>query len=272
MNRTADILLFGGTGHLGRDVIQTLLPIGFSMRVASRRPRPNGTHESLQWAETDLATGHGVEEGIMGVRHVVFCAGNPKQHALVEVEGMRRLLDAARKADVGHFVFVSIVGIDQLPAPYYQTKLAAERLIRESGVPYTILRATQFHYFVALLFTQLARIPLVMPVPKGFRVQSVATEDVAARLARCLGDGPQGLVSDFCGPEILSLREAALLWRDARGLKKRVLPIHVPGKIGEAFRGGHNTNPQGELGTVRWSEWLAQNYGQSEKPPVMAAR
>ncbi|MBL9128924.1 MAG: NAD(P)H-binding protein [Verrucomicrobiales bacterium] len=260
MQDSTSILVFGGTGHLGRDVVHALLRTGASLRVASRRTRPVASDSRIGWTETDLLTGRGVAESVRGVRTILFCAGSPKQHAAVEIEGMRRLLTEAQEQGVAHFVFVSIVGIDHLPVPYYRTKLAAERLIRESGVPFTILRATQFHYFVDLLLSALARAPFVLPLPKGFRVQPVATEDVANRLVRCLADGPRGLLKDFCGPELFSMPEAAALWNQVRGLRKRVLQIPIPGRLGAAFREGHNTNPAGELGVLRWSDWLAREY------------
>jgi uncharacterized protein YbjT (DUF2867 family) len=264
MSLPEKILLFGGTGHLGQDVTRALLPSGTLLRIASRQPRPPGTDDRIEWAEADLVTGRGVAESVRGIDAVLFCAGAAKNHAAVEVEGLRRLLDAAREARVAHFLFVSIVGIEHLPVPYYRTKLAAEALVRESGVPWSVLRATQFHYFVDLLLEHLARVPFVIPVPKGFRVQPVGTEDVAARLVRSLGDGPGGLLKDFCGPDIFTLPEAAELWKQARGLRKRVLPLAVPGRTATAFRQGYNTNPGGERGVLTWSQWLTRESGQTQ--------
>lgn len=268
MNEDVDILLFGGTGHLGRELLQTLLLMGFPVRVASRQSRPAETPGAVQWAETDLATGRGLMESVRGTKTIFFCAGNPKHHAAVEIQGLRRLLNAADKEGVSHFIFVSIVGIEHLPVPYYRTKLEAERLIRESGVPHTILRATQFHYFVAQLLAGVARFPFVLPVPSGFSVQPVATGDVAARLVHCVGDGPRGQLPDFCGPEIFSIAEAAKLWQQARGLRRPILSLPIPGGIGAAFRAGHNTNPAGELGAMRWSQWLARAYPHAQEKPA----
>jgi uncharacterized protein YbjT (DUF2867 family) len=263
MNFPESILLFGGTGHLGRDVIRALLPTGALLRIASRQPCPPGVSDRLQWVQTDLVTGRGVAESLRGIDAILFCAGAPKNHAAVEVDGLRRLLAGTRQSGVAHFLFVSIVGIDHLPIPYYRTKLTAEALVSESGVPWSILRATQFHYFIDLLFSTVARVPFVIPVPKGFHVQPVATEDVAARLVASLGEGPRGRLKDFCGPEILSLPQAAGIWKQARALRKSVVPIPVPGKTAAAFRQGHNTNPQGDRGAITWPQWLTRKYGQT---------
>lgn len=264
---SADVLVVGGTGHLGKDLVAYLASASASIRVASRRARPLGTNlqtgsqGSVEWAEMDLVSGRGVQEAVLGAHTIIFAAGDPKQHVAVEVDGMRGLLAAAKKAGVAHFVYVSIVGIEQLPVPYYRTKVAAERLIRESGVPYTILRATQFHYFVAMLFSGLARLPFVLPVPMNFKVQPVATQDVAMRLVRSVTTGPAGLAKDFCGPEVLSVSEAAALWKAARGVRRRIISVPIPGKLGAAFRIGWNTNPKGEFGSLRFSDWLAGGAG-----------
>jgi uncharacterized protein YbjT (DUF2867 family) len=156
-------------------------------------------------------------------------------------------------------VYVSIVRIDRIPFPYYQRKLAAERALAESGVPYSILHATQFHYFVDLLLGTATRVPFVLPLPAGFHVQSVATEDVAGRLVRAITEGPRGLLQDFAGPEPMTLAEAAAAWKAARGIRKPTIPIPVPGRLGAAFLAGYNTAPDGERGVISWRQWLGQS-------------
>jgi uncharacterized protein YbjT (DUF2867 family) len=260
MAKPASILILGGTGHLGRDLLAALARGDVALRAARRPTSPARSDGRVEWVEADLVSGAGVAESVRGMEAIVFCAGTPKNSAALEVEGLKRLLTAARDAGVAHFIFVSIVGIERLPVPYYRVKLAAEEVIRQSGVPFSILRATQFHYFVAMLLSSLNRVPFVLPVPKGFRVQPVATEDVAERLVRALADGPRGLLRDFCGPEIFSLSEVARPWMQARSVSKPIVELPVPGKLGAAFREGHNTNAHGELGTRTWPDWLAREY------------
>jgi len=252
------ILLIGGTGRLGQ-VFVKLAPAGAEIRIASRRPRPQMTPKFLDWAQLDLATGTGLRKGLEGIDTVIFAAaGDPKNHAAVEVNGMKLLLEAAQETGVRHLIYVSIVGIDRLPVSYYRTKLAAEDAIEASGVPYSILRATQFHDFVEQMLKGLARCPLFIPVPRGFRVQPVATKDVAARLVQGVFEGPKGRLPDFGGPEVLSLKRAAELWKEARGIRKPICEVPLPGKTAAAFRRGYNTAPHGEHGTVCWSTWLAR--------------
>jgi uncharacterized protein YbjT (DUF2867 family) len=164
---------------------------------------------------------------------------------------------------VRHLVYVSIVGIDRIPFPYYARKLAAERVLSESGAPFSILRATQFHSFIDMLFGRGARaVPLVMRLPAGFHVQSVDVEDVALRLLGALDDGPCGLLPDYGGPEHLTVREAARLWKRARGIRKPLVPFPWFDPASAAFRAGRNTlvadaRPD-QKGRLSWGEWLAR--------------
>lgn len=253
------VLVTGGTGHLGRDFVQAALAAGHHVRIASRKPAPAQPTGAMSWAQLDFATGHGMREAVTGVEVVVHAASDPKNKN-ADAEGTRRLLEEARAAGVGHFIFISIVGIDRIPVPYYRLKLAIERTVADSGVPYSILRATQFHYFVDMLLGALARVPLVLPLPAGFHIQSVATEDVAARLMRAVVEGPGGMLRDYAGPEAMTLADAANAWKKARGLTKPTLAVPVPGRAGAALRAGYNTAPDGKLGTITWADWLNRNY------------
>jgi uncharacterized protein YbjT (DUF2867 family) len=151
---------------------------------------------------------------------------------------------------------VSIVGIHQVPFAYYRSKLQAERIVAQSGVPYSILRATQFHSLIDGMLSGLARVPLVMPVPAKFRFQSVDTGETAERLVRAVRDGPGGRLPDFGGPQVLTLGEMARTWKAARGVSKPPIPVPLPGGLAAAFRAGKTTLESGDRGTVTWAEWL----------------
>ncbi len=251
-----NLLVTGGTGHLGREVVRAALAAGHTVRVLSRGRRPPEAPESTEWATADLVTGAGLDQSLIGTDAVVHAASDPRNPIPVDIEGTRRLADAARHAGVGHLVYVSIVGVDRIPLAYYRQKLAAERVLKESGAPYSILRATQFHSFVDQVFGSVARIPLVFPLPAGFRIQSVATKEVAGRLVRAIAEGPRGMLPDFGGPEALTLADAAAAWKTARGIRKPSLSIPVPGRTAAAFRAGHNLVSDGERGIIRWAQWL----------------
>src|SRR5207244_2439574 len=143
------ILVTGAAGHLGRDFVRIAAAAGHTIQALSRQPAPAGG--SLRWVTGDLSTGDGLAAAVDGMDAVVHAAGEPRNALAVDVDGTRRLSDAAHQAGVSHFVFVSILGVDRIPAAYYRHKLAAERIVADSGVPFSILRASQFHYFVDML-------------------------------------------------------------------------------------------------------------------------
>ncbi|GAA1341010.1 SDR family oxidoreductase [Saccharothrix algeriensis] len=225
------ILVTGGTGVLGRPVVRRLVDAGQEVRVLSRGAPVDDRH-----ASADLATGRGVARALAGVDVVVHCATAFGRRAEVALAGtlVRAALGAARP----HLVYVSIVGVDRVPLGYYRGKLAAERLIAGSGLPHTILRATQFHDLVRVLLAKGSRLP-VLPVP-ALRCQPVDVVDVAGRLAELAVGSPAGRAPDFGGPETLDARELARSFLRVTGLRKRLAPVRLPGRVFRAYRaGGH---------------------------------
>jgi uncharacterized protein YbjT (DUF2867 family) len=251
------VLVVGGSGALGRDLTRALALEGHSVKVAARRRPPAEADPSAEWARLDLVTGEGLREAVEGAAVVVHLASDPRRPELVDVAGTARLVDEARAARVSHFIYVSIVGVDAIPLRYYRCKLAAELSVAGAGLPFSILRTTQFHGYLARMLSRLAGlVPLVMPVPAGFRIQSIATADVAGRMLRAVADGPAGRLSDLGGPEVLGFAEAARLWRDARGVHKRVWSFPTFGRLAAAFRAGRNTVLGEPRGRVTFGEWL----------------
>jgi len=255
------LLVTGGTGHLGRDVVTAALAAGHGVRITSRRPRPPAVPANREWVQLDLSrpTPEALREALAGIDAVVHAASDARHSAAADVEGSRRLFEAASRARVAHLLFVSIVGVDKNPLKYYRHKLTTERDLAASGLPHSILRASQFHWFVDYLLGQSARAPFVMLVPSGFHVQPVDTGEVAARILRALADGPRGMLRDFAGPEPLTLADAIWTWKSVRRVKKATVPIWLPGKTAAAFRAGSNLAPDGERGVVRWKDWLRNN-------------
>ena len=254
------VLVTGGTGRLGRALVPLLSGAGHDVRILSRVHR-TGPGLLQSCIVGDLTTGVGLSEAVADIDVIVHAASNSRNAGAVDVEGTQRLIDVVRTAGVKHLLYVSIVGVDRIPFAYYQRKLAVERMIAESGVPFSILRATQFHSFVAFLLSEAAKYPFMMPIPSGFVVQSVAVEEVAARLCRAIDDGPCGRLRDFGGPEVLPVEEVAEAWIQQPHLyvALRAIPIYLPGKIAEAFRAGYNTCPDGERGTETWRDWLKRS-------------
>ncbi|MEV0385277.1 NAD(P)H-binding protein [Nonomuraea sp. NPDC050643] len=249
------VLVTGGSGRLGRAVLDRLAGAGHEVRAVSRAPRaPAG---GVRWVTADLATGQGVAEAVTGVDVVLHLATAPyrgRYTLKVELGGTSALLAAARRAGVRHLVYVSIVGVDRVPWGYFRTKARAERLVQAGGVPWTVVRATQFHEFVDQAFRGLARVGVLVADP-GIPAQPVDVRDVAAYLAALVEREPGGTV-EFGGPEVLTMAEAAGGWLQARGLRRPVLRLRLPGALGRAFRAGHLTT-KARSGEITWSDYLS---------------
>ena len=251
------ILVTGGTGTLGQQVVSRLREAGREVRVLSRRSRTG--HDGLVLATGDLATGEGLAAAVRGVGTVVHCASNRKGDA----EATRNLVRAAAQENSSeggppHLVYISIVGVDRFPRGYFKTKLEAEGVIADSALPWTTLRATQFYELIAKGASRLARLP-VIPVPAGFVVQPVDSGEVAVRLAELALGEPRGRVRDMAGPQILSFADLIRVYLRATGRRPRpVIPVWTPG-IGP-IRAGALCPQQGAeatLGRRTWPDFLA---------------
>jgi uncharacterized protein YbjT (DUF2867 family) len=255
----APILVTGGTGTLGRLVVPRLGDAGHEVRVLSRRSREGGA--GIGFVTGDLATGEGIQAAVDGTEIVVHLAGTSKGD---EVK-TGHLVRAASRAGVRHLVYISVVGADRVPVAsgldramfgYFASKLAAERVVGDSGLPWTTLRATQFHDLLFTVVRQLARLP-VIPVPAGIRFQPVDAGEVAARLVELALDAPAGLVPDLGGPRVYEFVELVRGYLRAAGRHRPTLPVRVPGKAARALRAGANLAPDRAVGRRTWEEFLA---------------
>lgn len=234
------ILVTGGTGGLGRPTVSLLRAAGHDVRILSRRP---GEGHIVG----DLATGDGLTVALDGVDSVLHLATNRRKDAAAT----SRLLSAAKH--VKHVVFISIVGVEKIPYGYYRDKVACEALIADSGIPFTILRATQFHDFVGAFLHAQRRLPVIVSL--GVPVQTIAVEEVAERLVELAGSAPAGRVADIGGPQVTQLTELIAQWQHAFGTTKRVWMLHLPGKTIAAFRAGHHTTGLPGYGRGTFAEY-----------------
>ncbi|MEV0896927.1 NAD(P)H-binding protein [Actinoplanes sp. NPDC049802] len=250
------VLVTGASGTLGTAVTPVLAAAGFQIRPMSRKARPG-------WVTADLVTGAGLVEAVHGVDAIVHLASSPgRKQRETDVEGTRRLLAAAATAGVRHALYVSIVGIDRVPFGYYRAKLATEAVVREAGVPFTILRATQFPSLVDTLFTVSSRMgPLI--VDPRLRMQPVHVHDVAQRIAGLLGEPPTGQVVEIAGPRVMTFAEMAGPWAAARGTRRPVWSVRLPGGLVRSVREGGLISTGGSTGTRTWDDYLAERYGRS---------
>jgi len=255
------ILVTGGAGRLGRLVVKHLSAAGYPVRGMSRRAEPGEDWPGAEWKQADLETGTGLTEAVRGMDVVVHAATGGNRHTWqIDVEGTRRLLDAAREAGVSHVVYISIVGIDKVPYAVGKAKLACEDLIQQSGLPWSILRATQFYYGIDVLLHMLTKLPLVALLPADLLLQPVAEEEVARRLVEIAQAGPSGRLPDMGGPKVYTSGELARIWFRQRGRHRAIIPLRLPGKTASGMRQGGNTCPQQATGIVNWETWLQQHY------------
>ncbi len=254
--RDADrpVLVTGGTGTLGRRVVRRLSAKGRAVRVLSRRPRPAGDREPYDWATGDLSTGEGIDAAVEGVGAIVHCATTIGRG---DVAATRRLVDAVRRSGGGpHLVHISIVGVDRVPFVYYRAKLATERIVAGAGLPWSILRATQFHDLIARIVDAQRRLPVTLALG-GVRFQPVDAGEVADRLAALVVGGPAGRVPDMGGPQVRDHRELTRTTLRARGRRRPVLPLRLPGAVFRAYREGGHLTPDHAVGRVTYDEYLA---------------
>jgi uncharacterized protein YbjT (DUF2867 family) len=255
------VLVTGGTGTLGRLVVPRLREAGRTVRVLSRHRRE--PTEGIELVAGDLATGEGVDAAVTGAGVVVHCAGSPKG----DEDKARHLVEAATRAGARHLVYISVVGADRVPVAsaidramfgYFGSKLAAERVVADSGLPWTTLRATQFHQSYLKVVRQLARLPVV-PVAAGFRFQPVDAGEVAARLAELALGPPAGLMPDLAGPRVYPMADLVRGYLRASGRRRPILPLPLPGKAARAIRSGANLAPDRAVGHLTWEEFLADH-------------
>lgn len=259
----ATALVTGGTGGLGSELVPRLKAAGYTVRIASRKPRPASTPADIEWATMSLDTGEGVDAAISGVDVIAHCASSPfRDTKKVDVLGTRTLVERARAAATPHFFYISIVGIDKVPTGYYKAKLAAEKVILEVGVAYSILRATQFHTLIDGFLKTMVRGPIAL-APTDFKFQTIDTGEVADRMVSYIQAGPAGMLPDLGGPEVLALGDILKAWLAAQGKRKRIVRLPLFGKIATGFRNGYNCTPEHAEGKITWAQYLVTKYGKA---------
>ncbi|WP_030446551.1 SDR family oxidoreductase [Actinocatenispora sera] len=242
------VLVTGGTGVLGRALVERLKERA-EVRVLSRREGlPTGS------VRGDLESGTGLAQALDGVDAIAHCATSADyRHPERDVAQTRRLLAERGERPL---TYISIVGVDEIPFAYYRAKLNSELAIAQSGAPWTVLRATQFHDLVLRFLRPIARPPIAL-VP-NLTVQPVDVGDVADRMADLVLGEPAGRVPDMGGPEVTALPDLMRTYLSVAGLQRRVLrmPVRLPGRTMAAFRGGAHLTPDHPDGRVTFAEYL----------------
>lgn len=247
---TKRILVTGGTGRLGRVLVPQLLAAGHDVRVLTRSARAPEPH---RWVVGDLRTGGGLGEAVAGLEVIVHLATTNGRD---DVTATRALVEAAQAAGRPHLVYLSIVGIDHHALGYYRAKAECEALIQRSELPWTILRATQFHDLIAEICEAQKVLPfLAMPSKVSF--QPVDVTEVAARLAAIAAGSAAQRVPDLGGPQIRAATDLARTYLRVAGRRRPVVAVPLPGKTMRDFRSGLQLAPEHADGRITFEEFLA---------------
>lgn len=241
------ILVTGAGGQLGAQTFAAVEAAGQEAVGTSSSGRPG-------LLPVDLFTGDGLDEALRGVDTVIHCAhtGGARDLRLA-----RNLVAAAQRAGIGHVVLISIVGIEDIPLAYYNQRLAIEKIVQGSGVPFTLQRATQFHSLIEGLFTAQRHLPVVLT--PAARFQTISVSEVAGRLAQLAAGAPRGRVADIGGPEQLDIGQMYRQWRTVRGGRRPSLRVRLP--FLQVFKGldaGANLVPGEPFGDQTFAQYLQE--------------
>ncbi|MEU9804438.1 SDR family oxidoreductase [Mycobacterium sp. NPDC050853] len=243
------ITVVGATGQIGSRVVALLTADGHEVVAASLSSGAN------------VLTGEGLVDALTGSNVVIDVVNSPsfEDGAVMDffTASARNLVDAARETGVGHYVALSIVGADGLPeSGYMRAKVAQENIITESGLPYTIVRATQFQEF-AQSITDTLVVGDEVRVPDA-RIQLIAVDDVSAQVARAAEAAPRDGIINIGGPEKFSFVDMARTVLAASGDDKQVVVDPSATYFGTPVDDDSLvTGDDGVLTETRFADWMA---------------
>jgi len=249
-------LVTGGTGLLGKEIVNQLIFAGKDVAILTTQATPDVSVKAT-FFNGDLITGKGLSSAVAGKDVIIHCASNPQNFEQTDILGTKNLLNAINKSQPPHLVYISIVGVDRSNYPYYEAKRCVEDLISLSGIPFTILRTTQFHPFVYKLIEGfLDTSKNILEIPEGMKFQSVSLGEVASKLISVAENVPSGLLPDYGGPEIMSFETMCQIYLDV--FKRPILLQKAPlkGPRVELFRSGVNTCSNNAFGEITWATFV----------------
>lgn len=238
--------VIGGTGLIGSQVVKNLNAAG---------------HEAVPHSQStgaDVITGQGLDEAVAGADVVVNLTNSPtfdEASPAFFQTSMDNLLAAAQKGGVGHFVILSIVGVDQVPElDYYRAKVLQEKILAAGPIPYSIVHATQFMEFMDAVLSWTADGDTVrLPATP---IQPIAAKDVAHAVAEVAAGAPLNGIRSIAGPEIFTLDELGRITLSRKGDNRAVVTDPTAGMFA-AVKGDVLTDKDAHLAPTRYTDWLS---------------
>jgi uncharacterized protein YbjT (DUF2867 family) len=252
------ILVIGATGLAGREVVKECLSRGLETRGLSRNPESSqARHDGAEYVAGDASTGKGLAGAMANVDVVIDAMDGKFGKARKTLpEAARQIAAAARTAGVRRAVVLSIVNVDRVRFGYYEAKTAQERAYRGAPVESAIVRTTQFHDLVTGFFDAGRRIG-VTPVLRRARFQTIATADAARTLVDAALK-PSAEDVTVGGPDALDMEVMARIYRQFNRVRGPVVPLPMPGALGEYWRNGLNLVPDSAVPGTTYAEWLEE--------------
>ncbi|MBB5926589.1 SDR family oxidoreductase [Streptomyces echinatus] len=240
------IAVIGGTGLIGSQVVKKLSAAG---------------HEAVPHSKStgvDVLSGQGLDEAVAGADVVVNLTNSPtfdEASPAFFQTSMDNLLAAARKGGVGHFVILSIVGVDQVPElDYYRAKVLQEKILAAGPVPYSIVRATQFMDFMDAVMSWTADADTVrLPATP---IQPIASGDVADAVAEVAAGTPLNGIRNIAGPDVFTLDELGRITLSHKGDHRTVVLDPTAGMFA-VVKGDVLTDRNAHLAPTRYTDWLS---------------
>ncbi len=254
----ASVLVTGPAGTLGSALIPKLVARGHDVRVLAHATAVDCL-PPVQVVSGDVREGTGLLEAVAGVDAVIHAATSPFRRAkATEVEGTRQALLAADSVNA-HFIYPSIVGVDQLSGTYYEAKWAAEQIVQTTK-RWTIQRGTQFHPMLDRMLSH-----YLFPTTSRMAFQPLDVGEFADQLIALVEEAPAGRAEDFGGPELLPLREIVAARKAAT--KKHTVLVRLP-PVGplRALDAGRQLCPDHAHGQITWQQWLESIVALSGEP------
>lgn len=271
------MLVFGGTGKVGRLVVADAVARGYEVGVIARRTVEQGhpafvegasyhAIDLLQPASEQLASVlDGVDvvvdtlNGVSPFAQRIFRVGS---HAIVE---------AAERAGVERTIVLSMVHCNESTMGYYEAKVEQEGIYLDSSIATTVVRTTLFHSYTDELFAMVRRFGFI-PAASGAILQPVDGRDVARLIVDTTADRPpHDEFREIGGPELLSSQELASRWKTAVGARAPIVTVPLFGSVGRFLRTGLAIVPENRDGTVTFGRWLDEKY-QADVPALEDGR